>query len=659
MIKKSALIYLLLLYTNIYSQQIGLNDLPSKHIEPDGWVKDFLIRQENGLTGHPEESGFPFNTGMWTEDMDFKNREFDGGSPWWPFEQTAYYLDGALRCGYMNKSKNLKQRVLNNINYVLSHADSEGILHAGHIDDDWWPLVVFIRMLVEEYKNTNDDVLLQALENHYQSTYKKEESYKVPKNGGFKVRSVLHIEHLTSLYGITGNTWYLEVAEKLYNIFENNQFENPNGATMLTASGMEQGLKPSGHAVTYHEFLKIPSILYYHTGKEKYKKAIYTAYNQLEKHHLLADGLSSGVEELHGNNTDMAHEVCNIPDFNWTTGWALLATGDASFADKMEKVLYNAGFCSITSNFKAHQYYSAPNMPISSDMSSFYNDKTNWGFNGKGRLCYKPGHDTECCTGNIHRMFPTFLNRSCLSNEHEAKIVFYIPGTFSIPIGKDILKIKQVTNYPFEHFISLDVKSAPNKKIPLSLRIPSWVDSYSITLNGKIFKQGNKNNFFEIITRKFKQGDKIKIKFNTTPKIDKRKGIAINYGPLVFSYPIEARKSTTTSDTGRKSSNEFPAYQLFPKKHLNWAFALPESISENEIQVVKEKTEGYPWDYGNSPIKLKVNARSISNWKLKNNVSLSKIPENVELKDEPNQMLILEPMGATYLRITEFPVFKN
>ena len=141
--KEKSIILILLISLQFlgYAQSIERNDLSSNNIELTGWAKEFMNRQETGLTGHPEESGFPFNTGMWTKHMDYTDREFPGGSGWWPYEQTGYYLDGALRCGYLNNSDELIIRVKENINHVINNADEEGTLHAGSVADDWSGLV--------------------------------------------------------------------------------------------------------------------------------------------------------------------------------------------------------------------------------------------------------------------------------------------------------------------------------------------------------------------------------------------------------------------------------------------------------------------------------------------------------------------------------------
>lgn len=637
---------------------IKRHDLPSSSIQLHGWAKEFMKRQEDGLTGHPEQSGYPFNTGMWTGPMDVKDREFGQfGSGWWPYEQTGYYLDGALRCGYINQSTEMLEKVRKNIRYVLNHADADGTLRADKIEDDWWPMVVFMRILFEEYKNTQDPELLAAIQKHYRAVYSKEASFPQIDKLDFNARALLHVEHLCSLAEITKDPFYTDAAERLYHT------AGPSLATVM-AKGMAEGVDPEGHAVTYHEFLKLPAILYTLTGKEIYRKGFERAYEMLSEQHELACGLSSATEELNGKSPIQAHELCNAIDFNWSAGYALVATGDAKYADKMEKVLYNAGFGSITSDFKAHQYYSTPNVPISRNDSSFYNNDSGWGKYGRGRICYRPGHDTECCTGNVHRMFPTFLNRMCLVDGDRASVALYLPSTVELPMTKGKLTLTQKTNYPFEHTVNIEIDHAPSHEITLALRVPGWAESYNIHLNGKKILSGKESSFFAELKRVFKAGDQVAIAFEAAPVIDSiGRGKAINYGPLVFSYPVAAKQIITTESPAGKASPQFPAYQYLPVDPVGWAYALSSKLTPEDINLTKSPTKGYPWDAGQSPIQIKVPARKVTNWALGEGDQAWGLEPGAIATDFPSKLevesaqveLTLEPSGATLLRTTVFP----
>ncbi|GAA4237301.1 glycoside hydrolase family 127 protein [Postechiella marina] len=642
----------------VWSQNNKIRDLSSNEFIPEGWVKEFLNRQVEGLGSHPEESGFPFNTGMWTENMKYTDREFEGGSDWWPYEQTGYYLDGILRCGQMTGSETLKNKVEQNLNSILKGVDNEGILHAGDIglSREGWPMVVIIRMLIEKYEISGNTKLLSAIDKHYKAIFSRPEIFDSVNKGGFEIRPVLNIELLGHMYGITRDDWYVETAEKLYDAFQKKANQKGNKNYMISVKGMNEGVVPSGHAVTYHEFLKLPAILYKITGKEKYKTALYKAYKLLEETHELADGGTANHEGLAGKGSNESVEACSLIDSNWTTGWALLATEDPYFADKMEKVLYNASFSLITKDFKAYQYYQMPNLLISTNSSSFYNDHQGWGAQAKGRLCYRPGHDTECCAGNIHRMLPTFINRSCIVGENKVKVALYLPGTISTKLKKGAFSFSQETNYPFNHYIKITINEAPSSKVELGLRIPKWSDAYTIKLNGKSYVSGKDNTIFKSISRTFKKGDVLEIRFKTEPKIDDRnQGVAINYGPLVFSYPIESRVRKSTFDSGSKSSLEFPAYEHFPKdiKDSGWAIALSKDILANNIEVIQTNASGYPWEYNNVPIKLKVKAKHVTNWTLNNWTESAPYPENIITGKDLT--IELYPEASTILRITEFP----
>ena len=69
------------------------------NVTPEGWLKEILDRQREGLTGHPEAMAYPYNSCLWAGELsrDSESR----GSDWWRYEQTAYYLDGLTRLGYI------------------------------------------------------------------------------------------------------------------------------------------------------------------------------------------------------------------------------------------------------------------------------------------------------------------------------------------------------------------------------------------------------------------------------------------------------------------------------------------------------------------------------------------------------------------------------
>jgi hypothetical protein len=143
---------------------------------------------------------------MWTEHMDFRRREHsEYGSEWWPYEQTAYYLDGALRCANMLESPDLLADVRADLQHVVDRAEPNGRLRAGNIDDDSWPIVVIMRALFAEYDATKSELLLAAIEKHYRHMCGRHGGFSFPEGAGFEIRSVLNIEHLCRLMaGATG-----------------------------------------------------------------------------------------------------------------------------------------------------------------------------------------------------------------------------------------------------------------------------------------------------------------------------------------------------------------------------------------------------------------------------------------------------------------------
>ena len=113
-------------------------------ITPEGWLKEFLERQVDGMTGHPESMSYPYNTSLWAGVM--KRNTDTYGQDWWRYEQTAYYTDGLLKTGILLEDQDLANKAWEGIRYTIENAGDDGLMGP---DGYWghWPFVVFFRVL--------------------------------------------------------------------------------------------------------------------------------------------------------------------------------------------------------------------------------------------------------------------------------------------------------------------------------------------------------------------------------------------------------------------------------------------------------------------------------------------------------------------------------
>jgi hypothetical protein len=70
-------------------------ELPVGSVTPLGWIKGWLQRQADGLTGHPENMAYPYDTCMYAGTI--PPQPVGHGQIWWPYEQSGYFVDGAVR----------------------------------------------------------------------------------------------------------------------------------------------------------------------------------------------------------------------------------------------------------------------------------------------------------------------------------------------------------------------------------------------------------------------------------------------------------------------------------------------------------------------------------------------------------------------------------
>ena len=141
-----------------------------RQIKPEGWLGDFLRKQAEGLTGHLEVAGYPFDRVGWDR-FDVDTTKSNDNPGWWAYEQTGYWLDGMERLAELLGDRKLKAKAERSFDYVLQNADPDGYLGPKLLknSDGWnrWPHVVFFRAVMAKYSATGDLSLVEAVRRHY------------------------------------------------------------------------------------------------------------------------------------------------------------------------------------------------------------------------------------------------------------------------------------------------------------------------------------------------------------------------------------------------------------------------------------------------------------------------------------------------------------
>ena len=616
-------------------------EVPLNAITPAGWLKEFLARQNSGLTGHHEILSYPFDTCLWAGLIPRKGRH---GSDWWRYEQTAYLSDGIIRLGYLLGDENLLKAGRSGVDYILAHPMKNNRL--GHpFFESQWPMAVYFRVMQAEYLATRNPQLLEAMRKHYLS-YSVDEFTKGH-------RHIVNLEGALWTYGQTGDRKLLELAEKAYH----------TGGDEMPLTRCASPTKVVIHGVTYMEESKLPAILYSYTGKKEYLDAAVNAFQKLERDHMLPDGVPSSNEFLSGHDPLQSHETCDISDYTWSIGYLLMATGDGAWADRIEKAIFNAGAGCVSKDFKNLQYFSSVNQVIATGNSDHNKGSVKIAY-GTTWMAYRPCHETECCAGNVHRFMPNLAARMWMRTPNGGlAATLYAPATIAIPVnhGQEKLTVTETTNYPFSDKITFSFVTPRPVAIPFTFRVPGWCEKPAVTINGAPYQEQLAPGQFITLNRTLNNGDKIELQFPMTAKLVKwdKWGLAVERGPLLFAYAVPEKVSSDTkvyeNMSGKQTSDPigFPALDIQPAGPWNFAIA---AKSATDLRVVEHASEGYAFDPGYRGVVVEVPVKRVKNWSLMENRFTPPLPEAGKFECEgKSEIITLVPYGSTRLRLGVFP----
>jgi DUF1680 family protein len=218
-----------------------------------------------------------------------------------------------------------------------------------------------------------------------------------------------------------------------------------------------------------------------------------------------------------------AESCAAIGSFQWA--WRLLlATGDAKYADEMERLLLN-GIAGSTGVDGTTFFYSNP-LQLRTGHDGSHEDAPSQ------RL---PWYTCACCPPNLARLMASLDNYTTTGDPGGLQLHLYSAGTFRA--GGHTVDVR--TRYPWDETITVTITEVGPGPWTLSLRIPAWCPDVRLTVNGE--PVGAEAGYVRL-TRTWLVGDRVELTLvmlprliAAHPRVDAVRGAAaVVRGPIVY-----------------------------------------------------------------------------------------------------------------------------
>jgi hypothetical protein len=284
-----------------------------------------------------------------------------------------------------------------------------------------------------------------------------------------------------------------------------------------------------GNAKAYEMMSCFVGILKYYqvTGDTPYFNALQTAWQDIIDNRLYLTGTSSAGEHfcddhhLPAETKDKMGEGCVTMTWIQFNEQLLKITGEAKYAEEIEKAAYNHLFAAENPETGCVSYYTAL----------------------QGAKPYKCDQGFSCCLSSIPMGISMIPDLVWGNINNEFSILMYEPGEVKASIcvadgSKLFLQIKSTTDFPKDGKVIYGINPSSPKKFAINFRIPTWSANYTLTVNG--VKQNKTGGQLLKIERVWKANDKVIVRFDIPLQIIKGEPsyagyVAFKRGPQVLA----------------------------------------------------------------------------------------------------------------------------
>lgn len=625
--------------------------LPVGAVQPKGWLREYLLRQKDGLNG---------KLGTVSDWLDKNGNQWlsDTGSHGW--EEVPYWLRGYCSLAYILDDEDMKKEAQIWFDAVLNNLKPNGFLGPENYEGsnpELWAQMVMLWALQTYYEHSGDARVLPAMANYFKWEMNVPDNQFLKglwqeKRGGDNLWSVIW------LYNRTGDETLLPLIEKLHKNTSNWAMKNdlPNWHGVNMAQGFRE-------PATYYMYSKDPEML----------AATYNAFNTMRKRYGQVPGGMYGADEnARAGYFDprQGAETCALVEQMASDEILMGITGDPFWADHCENVALNTFTAALTPDMKALRYITSPNMAISDEKLHGPSIDNNL----RGMLSMSP-FSSRCCQHNHGMGWPYYAEHLVMAtSDGGLATMLYAANETKAKAGSDgrSVKLTQTTNYPFDETVTITLTTDADVEFPLYLRIPAWAAEPVVKVNGEAVATQGAAGKYVCLARTWKNGDVVELTLPMEMTVDtweQNKGsVSINYGPLTLSLAIEENFEQHDSKDPNFNQDDshwqegvdsslWPCYVIKPNSEWNYAMKMDGENKPVGFSVYKKEwpANNFPFTAESVPFEFTATGVQVPSWGFDETGMTDLLPTKYAPRATDEKTLRLIPMGAARLRISAFP----
>lgn len=638
---------------------LGFRALPLGAIRAAGWLRKQLLIQASGLSGHLDEFWADVEDSAW----------IGGKSEGW--ERGPYWLDGVLPLAVTLGDHRLMAKAKRWVDYILEHQSEDGWLGpvrnpkavGSQHQYDPWPVFVLFKALTQWSDATGDARVAPAMTRFFKKLDMLLTDRPLFEWGRSRWADLVLSLHW--LYERTSEPWLLALGQKIHTQgfdwtnyaqqfpFKQKVTSRDMRAFQAAAGGLwSNDQTMSCHGVNVGMGVKAAAVWYRQSKDAKDRQAPAMMLAKLDEFHGQATGMFSCDEHLAGRMPSQGTELCTVVELMFSLETLISTFGDLAFADRLERIAYNALPGTFSPDMWLHQYDQQANQVVCTvSRDRIYSD------NGPDANLFGLEPNFGCCTANMHQGWPKFVSHLWMATpDNGLACVAYGPCAVAagIPVAgakAETVHLDVCTDYPFGDVVTITISAERPVKFPLHLRIPAWAAGATAGVNDEPMAAQGPGSVWRV-ERQWKSGDVVRLKFPRRVRLERRfnDAVAVHYGPLVLAVAVE--------EEWRKLRGDFPRadWEVHPKSPWNYALVgASDADVEKSIKVETTAVGEAPFSADGAPVVAKARAKRVPAWQLDRNAAAAP-PKSPAADAEGGEEIKLVPYGCARLRVTEIPV---